>query len=221
MTSRGDQRVISKRLGIRAEAAGWCAIGKIPDPPADVLQAAGEPRLRPAPKTPLGMLGTAVGVPLLPIAMLLSLLDRLREALFESRGHENRRAREDEKRCEALVAERGLDRTFDGNWNGAAGQFLLRWYGHSPHHQRFVVAAEGETVLAAPPRRVSVGRDKHMEIVARLPAEEAALVDPFQGEFRTQLLLLTFRDGSWIRLTTEEFRSKLHMHALRQPSSDN
>ncbi|MGV9880519.1 hypothetical protein [Streptomyces sp. NPDC003006] len=214
--------MITDRLGIRPEAAGWCTIGKIPEPPAEVLQAAGDPRLRPAAMPVLGMLGTALAVPLMPFVWLLTLLDNVREALerlFESKKDEKRRAREDERRCEAQVAEQGLDRVFDGNWQGAAGQFLLRWYGHSPHHQRLVVAAQGEIVLAAPPRRVSVGREKHMEVVARLAAGEAALVDPFQGEFRTQLLLLKFRDGSWIRLTTEEFRGELHMYVLRQPSS--
>ncbi|MEV0257657.1 hypothetical protein AB0H82_25790 [Streptomyces sp. NPDC050732] len=230
MTSRGNQRMITDRLGIRAEAAGWCTIGKIPDPPAEVLRAAGEPPLRPAAMPPLGMLGTALAVPLLPFVTLLSLLDRLREVLFENNGDENRRAREDEARLKILVDKQGLDRVFDGNWSGEAGQFLLRWYSHSSHHQRFVVATENEIVLAAPPRRVSVGREKHMEIVARLPAgtdstsgtdSTAQLVDPFHGEFRSQLLLLKFRDGSWIRLTTEEFRSELHMHAIRQLRTDN
>ncbi|MGW0530964.1 hypothetical protein [Streptomyces sp. NPDC003032] len=222
MTSRGNQRMITARLGIRPEAAGWCTIDKIPAPPAEVLQAAGDPRLRPAAMPVLGMLGTALAVPLMPFVWLLTLLDNVREALerlFESKKDEKRRAREDERRRQAQVAEQGLDRVFDGNWQGAAGQFLLRWYSHSPHHQRLVVAAQGEIVLAAPPRRVSVGREKHMEVVARLAAGEAALVDPFQGEFRTQLLLLKFRDGSWIRLTTEEFRGELHMYVLRQPSS--
>ncbi|MFJ2773608.1 hypothetical protein [Streptomyces sp. NPDC087300] len=216
--------MISDRLGVRAEAAGWCAIDKIPDPPGEVLQAAGNPRLRPGTMPPLGMLGTAVGVLLMPLVMLLSLLDSAREALdrlFESKKDEKRRARDDERRRKALVAEQGLDRVFDGNWSAAAGQFLLRWYGHSPHHQRFVVATEDGIVLAAPPKRVSVGRDKRMEVVARLAAGEAALTDPFLGEFRTQLLLLTFHDGSWLRLTTEEFRSELHMYVLRQPSSGN
>ncbi|QEU92572.1 hypothetical protein CP970_18165 [Streptomyces kanamyceticus] len=224
MTSRGEQRMISDRLGVRAEAAGWCTIDKIPDPPAEVLQAAGNPRLRPAVMPPLGMLGTAVGALLMPFVMLLSLLDSAREALdrlFESKKDEKRRAREDEARRKAIVAEQGLDRVFDGNWSGAAGQFLLRWYGHSSHHQRFVVATEDEVVLAAPPKRVSVGRDKRMEVVARLATGQAVLFDPFLGEFRTQLLLLKFHDGSWLRLTTEEFRGELHMHVLRQPSSGN
>lgn len=58
-----------------------------------------------------------------------------------------------------------------------------------------------------------------MEIVARLAADEATLVDPFSGEFETRLLLIRFRDGSWLRVETEELRSELHMHVLRQPLS--
>ncbi|MGA4850549.1 hypothetical protein ACOBQB_31520 [Streptomyces sp. G5(2025)] len=221
MTSRGNQHMITERHGIRAEAAGWCTIDKIPDPPAEVLRTAGEPRLWPATMPPLGMLGTALAVPLLPFVTLLSLLDRLREWLFENNGDENRREREDEARLKILVDKQGLDRVFDGDWSGEAGQFLLRWYSHSSHHQRFVVATQDEVVLAAPPRRVSVGREKNMEIVARLPAGTAELVDPFHGEFRSQLLLLKFRDSSWIRLTTEEFRSELHMHAIGRARAGN
>ncbi|MFK4067624.1 hypothetical protein [Streptomyces sp. NPDC029674] len=211
--------MITDRLGIRAEAAGWCTIDKIPDPPAEVLRAAGDPRLRPATMPPLGMLGTALAIPLLPFVTLLALLDQLREWLFENKGAENRRAREDEARLKELAAEQGLDRVFDGDWQGEAGRFLLGWYGHSSHHQRFVVVTHDEIVLAAPPRRVSMGREKHMEIVARLPTGTAELVDPFHGEFRSQLLVLKFPDASWLRLMTEEFRSQLHMHALRRSSS--
>ncbi|MFF8655433.1 hypothetical protein [Streptomyces huasconensis] len=218
--------MITDRLGIRAEAAGWCTLDKVPDPPAEVLRTTGDPPLRPARIPVLGMIGIALAVPLLPFVTLLSLLDRAREALerlFEDKKDEKRRAREDEERRKALVAEQGLHRVFDGDWSGRAGQFLLRWYSHSPHHQRLVVATRDGIVLAAPPRRVSVGREKRMEVVARLAAGEAALVDPFRGEFRSQLLLLQFPDGTWIRLTTEESRGELHMHVLRQlrqPSFD-
>ncbi|MGY0069004.1 hypothetical protein ACWZEH_19875 [Streptomyces sp. QTS137] len=129
---------------------------------------------------------------------------------------------EDEKRRrDATIAQQGLDKVFDGNWHGNAGQFLLRWYTHSTHHQRLLLATRDGVVLAAPPRRVSVGREKHMEIVARLPTTEATLIDPFSGELETRMLLILFQDGSWLRVETEELRSDLHMYALRQPLPDN
>lgn len=60
-----------------------------------------------------------------------------------------------------------------------------------------------------------------MQAVARIPASEATLVAPFSGEFETRLLLIRFRDGSWLRVETEELRSDLHMHLLRQPLPDS
>ncbi|MFE0175291.1 hypothetical protein ACFWZ2_23520 [Streptomyces sp. NPDC059002] len=139
---------------------------------------------------------------------------------MSSSSSQRARRREDARRRDDAIAAQGYDRTFDGNWQGAAGQFLLRWYTHSSHHQRLAVISRGELVLAAPPRRVATGREKHMEIVARVPAHEAALVDPFNGEFETDLLLLRFRDGSWLRVETETYRSGLHMHLLRQPLAE-
>lgn len=34
------------------------------------------------------------------------------------------------------------------------------------------------------------------------------------------MLLIRFRDGSWLRVDTEELRSDLPMHVLRQPLPD-
>lgn len=226
MTSRGKQRVISERLGIRSEAGEWCTIDKIPQPPAEVLQAAGSPRLRPGRLRPLGMVGAVLAVPFMPLLMLLTLLSNMEEAFkraLATKGEKERlrAADEDDRRRDAIIAEQGLDRVFDGNWQGRAGQFLLQWYSHSTHHQRLVLATEDGIVLAAPPRRVTVGREKAMQIVARLPAGEAILVDPFSGAHETRMLLLRFRDGSWLRVDTEELRSDLHTHLLRQPLPDN
>lgn len=225
MTSRRKQRPITDRLGIRAEAGEWCWIEKIPQPPADVLQAAGNPRLRPARLPPLGMVGAVLGAPFVPLVMLLSLLSDAEEAVMRSLGSKEEKERwqakkADDKRRDATVVRQGLDKVFDGNWHGAAGQFLLAWYGHSTHHQRLLLATDEGIVLAAPPKRVSVGREKHMQIVARIPANEASLVDPFFGEFETRMLLIRFRDGSWLRVDTEELRSDLHMYVLRQPLPD-
>ncbi|MGW0628159.1 hypothetical protein [Streptomyces sp. NPDC002758] len=226
MTPRGKQRAIADRLGIHAEAAEWCTIGKIPQPPADVLQAAGTPRLRPARLRPLGMLGAVLAVPFMPLLMLLSLLSDVEEAVMRALATKDEKERlrvkdEDDRRRDATIAEQGLDRVFDGNWHGSAGQFLLRWYSHSTHHQRLVLATRDGIVLAAPPQRVTVGREKHMRIVARLPATEATLVDPFFGEFETRMVLIRFRDGSWLRVDTVEPRSDLHTYLLRQPLPDS
>ncbi|CAL9340479.1 hypothetical protein SUDANB60_00258 [Streptomyces sp. enrichment culture] len=48
MTRRSKQSDTANRLGVRAEAGEWCWIGEIPQPPANILQAAGNPRTRPA-----------------------------------------------------------------------------------------------------------------------------------------------------------------------------
>ncbi|MFD0210152.1 hypothetical protein ACFVH9_13710 [Streptomyces hirsutus] len=226
MTRRGKQRAATDRLGVRAEASEWCWIDKIPQPPADVLQAAGNPRLRPAVLPPLGMLGAVLGAPFIPLLMLLSLLSDAEQAIERSLDTKEEKERwrvkkEDDKRRDAAIVQQGFDQVFDGDWHGNAGQFLLRWYSHSTHHQRLLLATQDGIILAAPPRRVSVGREKHMQIVARLPATEATLVDPFSGEFETRMLLIRFQDGSWLRVDTEELRSNLHMYVLRQPSADN
>ncbi|WP_328770946.1 hypothetical protein [Streptomyces sp. NBC_00286] len=226
MTRRGKQRAATDRLGIHSEAGEWCWIDKIPQPPADVLQAAGNPRLRPARLPPLGMIGAVLGAPFMPLIMLLSLLSDAEEAIKRSLGTKEEKERwqakkEQDKRRDATIAQQGLDKVFDGNWHGNAGQFLLRWYSHSTHHQRLLLATQEGIVLAAPPQRVSVGREKHMQIVAHLPATEATLVDPFSGEFETRMLLIRFRDGSWLRVDTEELRSDLHMYVLRQPLPDS
>ncbi|MFF4549824.1 hypothetical protein ACFY1J_37295 [Streptomyces sp. NPDC001406] len=226
MASRGKQREIAQRLGVHAEAGEWCSIDKIPQPPADVLEDAGTSRLRPGRLRPLGMVGAVLAVPFMPLLMLLTLLSNVEDAVKRSLATKDEKERfrvqdEDDKRRDAIIAEQGLDRVFDGDWHGNAGQFLLRWYSHSTHHQRLVLATQDGIVLAAPPQRVTVGREKHMEIVARLPATEATLVDPFSGEFDTRAVLIRFRDGSWLRVETEEPRSDLHTYLLRQPLPDS
>ncbi|MGQ5580495.1 hypothetical protein [Streptomyces sp. ECR3.8] len=118
------------------------------------------------------------------------------------------------------MEQHGLDNVFAGDWNGAARQFLLRWYSHSTHHERLLLAAPDGIVFAAPPKRVSSGHAKHAQVVARLSPDEATLEDPFSGEFETRILLIRFRDGSWLRVDTEESRSELHMYALRHSPAD-
>ncbi|MGA5363190.1 hypothetical protein [Streptomyces purpurascens] len=214
------------RLGIHPEAGAWCRIDKIPQPPSDVLHAEGNPRIRPATMPPLGMLGAVLGAPFMPLLMLLTLLaeaeEAVKRALDTKEEKEQRRAKkEEDRRRDAIIARQGLDKVFDGDWHGNAGQFLLRWYSHSTHHQRMLFATKEGIVLAAPPKRVSVGREKRMQVVARIAASEATLVDPFSGEFETRILLIRFSDGSWLRVDTEELRSDLHMYVLRQPLPHN
>ncbi|WP_309060321.1 hypothetical protein [Streptomyces sp.] len=169
----GKQRVATDLLGIHAEAGEWCWIDKIQQLPADVLHTAGNPRLRPVVLPLLGMIDAVLGAPFVPLLMLLSLLSdaegAVKRALGTKEEKERWRAKEEEeedKRRDAIIAQQGLDKVFDGNWQGDAGQFLLRWYSHSTHHQRLLLATREGIVLAAPPRRVSVGREKHLQIVA-------------------------------------------------------
>ncbi|MEU0432778.1 hypothetical protein ABZ153_14290 [Streptomyces sp. NPDC006290] len=218
--SRSSDRTARNRLGVAPDAGAWCAIGRIPEPPPGVHQAAGEGPLRPAFLPPLGMLGAVLVAPLMPIAMLFSLLASGEEALKRllSTKEERDRARAEDLDLDSrdkAIAEQGLDATFDGDWNKAAGQFLLRWYGHSSHHQRFVLLTEGRIVLAAPPKRVSVRREDRMRVVAEIPAGTAVIEDPLPA-YDNRKLRVRFTDGSWLMLTTEEQRSELHTHLMRQ-----
>ncbi|MET9409469.1 hypothetical protein ABZX90_27440 [Streptomyces sp. NPDC002935] len=170
------------------------------------------------------MLGAVLVAPLMPIAMLFSLLASGEEALKRllSTKEERDRARAqdlDIDRRDKAIVEQGLDNTFDGDWDKAAGQFLLRWYGHSSHHQRFVVLTEGRIVLAAPPKRVSVRREDRMRVVAEIPAGMAAIEDPLPAHDNRKLRV-HFTDGSWLMLTTEEQRSELHMYLMRQSRAE-
>lgn len=223
--SRSTDRTIRNRLGVTPDAGAWCTISKIPEPPADVHRAAGAGPLRPAFLRPLGMLGAVLVAPLMPIAMLFSLLASGEEALKRllSTKDERERARADDldaKRRDEAIVEHGLDKPFDGDWNGAAGQFLLHWYSHSSHHQRFVLLAEGRILLAAPPKRVSIRREDRMRVVAEIPAGEAVVEDPL-GTYESNKLRIRFLDGSWLSLTTEEWRSDLHKYLMRHPQADN
>jgi hypothetical protein len=222
--SRSTDRTTRNRLGVTPDAGAWCTIGKIPEPPADVHRAAGGGRLRPAFLRPLGMVGAVLVAPLMPIAMLFSLLASGEEALKRllSTKEERERARAEdvdaERRDKAIVEQR-LDQTFDGDWNKAAGQFLLHWYSHSSHHQRFVLLTEGRIVLAAPPKRVSVRREDRMRVVAEIPVGEATIEDPLPS-YDNRKLRIRFTDGSWLILTTEEQRSELHMYLMRHSRTE-
>ncbi|WP_406332124.1 hypothetical protein [Streptomyces sp. NBC_00203] len=221
--SRSTARAIRIRLGVTPDAGSWCTIGKIPEPPSDVREAAGAGALRPAFMRPLNVLGLVLGGPFILVLMLLALIVTCGQALnnWLATGEERERVlaedRDTKRRDEAIV-ELGLDQTFDGDWNGAAAQFLLRWYSHSSHHQRFVVLSEGRILLAAPPKRVSVRREDRMRVVAEIPAGEAVLEDLLPA-YENNKLRIRFADGSWLALTTEEMRSDLHKYLMRHPQT--
>ncbi|MGW7271766.1 hypothetical protein ACWGH5_14690 [Streptomyces sp. NPDC054864] len=226
MTSRSKQRVIADRLGIKAEAAEWCTLDKIPAPPSEVLQAAGSPRLRPGRMPLLEMLGTVLISPFILIGWLLTPLAGAHESVMRALSTSKRdreRSREkhaDAKQREAHIIEQGLDHVFDGNWQGAAGQFLLSWYTHSTCDARLVVITQDGIVLAAPPVRAVMDREKRMQVITRLAPDEASLIDPFPYEYETRMLLLSFRDGTWLRIEAGDTHSDLHKYLLRQPAPD-
>jgi hypothetical protein len=215
--------MLQSRLGIKLDAGAWCVIGKIPKPPSDVHGSAGHGSLRPAFIRPLRLLVLVLTSPFVLILGFLLLLASGEEVLKKwlATGEERERLRAedlDAKRRDSAIVELGLNQTFDGDWNGAAGQFLLRWYGHSSHHQRFVALSEGRILLAAPPKRVSFRAESHMRVVAEIPADEAELEDPLP-EYQNNKLRLRFKDGSWMVLTTEEMRSSIHKHLMRHPTN--
>ncbi|MDN3246223.1 MULTISPECIES: hypothetical protein [unclassified Streptomyces] len=222
MASSTD-RMLHSRLGVTPDAGAWCEIGKIPKPPPDVHRNAGNGALRSGLIRPLRLLALVLASPLLLILGFLLLLASGEEVLKKwlATGEERERLRIedlDAKRRDTAIVELGLNQTFDGDWNGAAGQFLLRWYGHSSHNKRYVALSEGRILLAAPPKRVSFRAESRMAVVAELPTAEAELEDPLP-EYESTKLLLRFKDGSWIVLTTEEMRSSLHKHLMRHPAN--
>ncbi|MGW5654071.1 hypothetical protein [Streptomyces humi] len=216
--STSTDRTIRNRLGVTPDAAAWCTIGKIPEPPAEVHRATGSAPLRPASIRPLGMLGVALGTPLLYIGKMFGLLAAGEEAIkrmLSTTGEQERHraAKLNEKRRAEAFVELGLDKAFDGDWNGAAGRLLLQWYSHSSHHERLVALAGNRILLAAPPKRVSIRRDALMQVVAEIPTGEAVLADPLPAfKLKNDRLLLRFKDGSWLTLTTEEWDSELHTY---------
>ncbi|WP_260474335.1 hypothetical protein [Streptomyces sp. WAC 04229] len=149
---------------------------------------------------------------------LLAALEDWAEQLLSSKDRAKARAqrREAEEQRRAIAAQ-ALDQPFDGDWTAAAGQFLLRWYGHSSHPKRLLVLTENRIVLAAPPSRVSIRQTERMVVVAEIPASEAQVEDPLIGAHPSDRLRIRFADGSWLTVITEEERSEIHKHLMRLP----
>ncbi|MER5518695.1 hypothetical protein [Streptomyces sp. NPDC002763] len=212
---------MQSHLGVPAECAAWCRIGSIPAPPKDVHRAAGAGPLRPALIRPLGAFGMILTGLLSPLILVLFLLSKVADAeewlgaSASERARARARARE-AKEGKAAARAHGLDQVFDGDWNKAAGQFLLRWYGHSSHHTRVLALTQDRIVLAAPPKRVSVRQEARLRVVADIPATEAVVEDPLVGLPTNDLLRIRFSDGSWLTVVTEEMRSEVHMHLMRR-----
>lgn len=220
MRSTGLAKVAKTRLALEADCAAWCRIGKIPEPPSEIRRAAGGAPLRPAFIRPLGMLGVALVAVLWPFGALLALLaslEDLAEWLLSSKERARARARaQDEEERKKAIKAHALDQLFDGDWTAAAGQFLLRWYGHSSHPKRLLVLTPDRIALAAPPQRVSVRQAERMVVVAEIPASEARVEDPLLGVHRSDRLRIVFSDGSWLTVITDEERSEIHQHLMRQ-----
>jgi hypothetical protein len=220
MRSSGLAKTAKTRLGLEAECAAWCRITRIPDPPADVRKAAGGTPIRPALIRPLGALGVALATILWPLGALLALLaslEDLAEWLLSSkeRARARARAQDDEERKKAIKSH-ALDQLFDGDWAAAAGQFLLRWYGHSSHPKRLLALTPDRIVLAAPPKRVSVRQTERMVVVAEIPASQARVEDPLLGVHPSDRLRIVFSDGSWLTVITDEPRSEIHKQLMRR-----
>ncbi len=179
--------------------AGWCRLaGPLPEPPAGA-RPAGQVRLRPR-RRPLwiGFL-RACGLILLSPLLLYAALEGLPGSPKEYRAAKARRA--DRQRRRALVPEQGLDRPFDGRWEGTAGQLLLDWYAQAPDEERLLVLhRSGVFLLAAPSRRWSPGPAGRLRVVRELPSYAERFEVPVISGPDLPCFRLTFTDGSWLGL---------------------
>ncbi|WP_328562059.1 hypothetical protein [Streptomyces coelicoflavus] len=149
---------------------------------------------------------------------LLASSEDLAEWLLSSKARARARARalDDEERKKAIKTH-ALDQLFDGDCTAAAGQFLLRWYGHSSHPKRLLVLTPDRIVLAAPPKRVSVRQTERMVVVAEVPVSDARVEDPLIGLHPSDRLRVVFSDASWLTVVTDEERSEIHKYMMRLP----
>ncbi|MEU8546101.1 hypothetical protein AB0C81_03660 [Streptomyces roseoverticillatus] len=211
MAKRKVHRRARKILGEEPVALVWCGLNRdIPKPPKDVHRAAGKGRLKPGHHWMVvtGMiLGCAVFIPWMLLDMFGQWLDRVMDPRTRRRpapapdpaprfaDADNPGADDQEQSRDA--ASSGPDDLFDGDWNLAAGQLLLRWYGHSPNRKRLVLLTGDRVCVAASRgRRLSPTKADDFGIVAEFPHHEARV----QGTPGTHTFLLAFPDGSWLRI---------------------
>ncbi|MFF2328080.1 MULTISPECIES: hypothetical protein [unclassified Streptomyces] len=198
MAKRKVHRRARKVLGADPSALVWCSIPRaIPKPPEDVYRAAGKGRLK-ARHHWLVYVGAvvfcAVLVPVFLIDMLGKRIDRLLAGRPRGGGPGRRR--------EAPARDRGPgDGVFDGDWNLAAGQLMLRWFSQSPSPTRLVLVTRDRICVAASPRRrLAATRAGDFEIVAEFGAGEAR-IEAETGQPRGfAAFRIRFADGSWLEL---------------------
>ncbi|MFD4302715.1 MULTISPECIES: hypothetical protein [unclassified Streptomyces] len=221
MLKQKERKAIERLLGTGPVIGDWCRLAtRIPRPPKEVWAAAGRGPLRPGriplvealmyPLVALVVLPGVVGVLLadllfevLPTAIRRLFFPRRRGGSRGNRAERREAARAERNEAErkrAAIKEHRLDELFDGDWQGAAGQLLLRWYGQSRHGTRLVLLVPGRIVLAAPRRRVWRKAAKRARVVAEIPASEAVVEDPLHGGGERGVFRLLFRDGSWLVL---------------------
>ncbi len=179
----------------------WCEVAKpIPVPPKDVHRAAGNGRLKSRHHWLLYVLGTLFFFVVVP----MMLLERAGRLLEPGRRSGRSRTSSAARGAGAAASARRDDPgggVFDGDWSLAAGQSLLRWYGHSPSPKRLVMLTRDRVCVAASPRRrLSPTKADDFRIVVEHPFSEARA----EGEAGQPRGFATFRlrfaDGSWLEL---------------------
>ncbi|WJE01955.1 hypothetical protein [Streptomyces antimycoticus] len=99
------------------------------------------------------------------------------------------------------MPEQGLDRPFDGRWEGTAGRLLLEWYAQAPDEERLLVLhRSGVFLLAAPSRGWSPGPAGRLRVVRQLPPYAERFEVPVISGPDLPCFRLKFTDGSWLGL---------------------
>ncbi|MFI2028789.1 hypothetical protein [Streptomyces buecherae] len=184
-----------------AESATWCSlVTALPvPPPADAGRV--RPRRRPLPRV-LATLGFVAASPLLLVAAIEGWDG---PALSAKARRARKEAREAAERRVAAARQQGLYQTFDGDWDGAAGQTLLSWYARAPDGERLIVPTDEELVLLAAPSRVwFTGRARRLRIVARVPYRTARPDIPRDADQHLPRFRLSFPDGTWLTLLVDD-----------------
>ncbi|MFE7358663.1 hypothetical protein ACFU8Q_37655 [Streptomyces sp. NPDC057543] len=198
MAKRKVHRRAKQILGAEPSALVWCSIPRaIPKPPKDVHRAAGKGRLTGRHHWIVyvgAVVFCAVIIPLYLIDMLGKQIDRL----FAGRLRSSKPSR----RTETTAGDRGPgDGIFDGDWNLAAGQLMLRWFSQSPSPRRLVLLDRDRICVAASPRRrLAATRADDFQIVAEFRADEACIEAELGQPRGFAAFRIRFADGSWLEL---------------------
>ncbi|QKW50425.1 hypothetical protein [Streptomyces buecherae] len=206
MLNTYDKLRAQQMLGQQFVWGEWCKLGAIPKPPPEVHAAAGGGPLRPSRVSPFTVLLYIIGLPAWILIGLYGLAESalaLLVAVFRPKKSVNdvREFVSEGSQKDAALNEHGLTQVFDGDWQGMAGQFLLRYYAPSSHPTRLVILKPGAIVFMAPPKRVTLGKRKKMQVLAELPVDQAVVENPLNGTWQTQEFRIRFADQSWFTLT--------------------